>query len=133
MLLITWWKRAPNFEISKTFGKFGLNVAQMTDLNVIWDDLKMNFIRNWPWKKSSIVSHCVSHAYIRGTQMLEQSRWNTNNVTGANDCAIYQNCAISHDNCAISHSLFLCFSFFVSNWYLESSFFRNTVFFVSFF
>ena len=56
-------KWAPNFEISKNLGKFGLKCGTI-DILCHNFNLKMNFIRVWPWKKSSIVSHFVSHAQI---------------------------------------------------------------------
>ena len=65
-------KWAPNFEISKNLGKFGLKCGTIDTLCHNFN-LKMNFIRVWPWKKSSIVSHFVSHAQICVTQLLDQS------------------------------------------------------------
>ena len=89
MYLITWSKRDRNFEISKNLGicgwKFGINDTYCHNF-----DLTMNFIRVWPWKNSSLVSHCVLHAHIRGPQLLDQSRANTN-IMGANDWAISLN------------------------------------------
>ena len=65
-------KWAPNFEIFKNLGKFGLKCGTNDTLCHNFD-LKMNFIRVWPWKKSLIVSHFVSHAQICVTQLLDQS------------------------------------------------------------
>ena len=69
LLYLKW---APNLEISKNSGKFGLKCGTNDTLCHNFD-LKMNFIRVWPWKKSSIVSHFVSHAQICVTQLLDQS------------------------------------------------------------
>ena len=65
-------KWAPNFEISKNLGKFRLKCGT-NDILCHKFDLKMNFIRVWPSKKSSIVSYFVSHAQICVTQLLDQS------------------------------------------------------------
>ena len=90
MHLITWSKRAQNFEIAKNLGRFGLNFGT-NDIFCHNFGLTMNFIR--------ILLIC-------GTHLLDQSRSNPD-VTRANDCVISHDCAISHDNYAISYSLFL--------------------------